>query len=65
MTSSSSAAALVAVALSIVARVSPAAAFSAYPVLERRRRARGPSHLAGGLVVAALAPFANRRGLAR
>jgi energy-coupling factor transport system permease protein len=58
------AAALVVVAVSIVARVSSAAAFSAYPVLSV---AAGPGALvlAGGLVVAALAPFANRRGLAR
>ncbi len=57
-------AALVVVAVSITARVSPAASFSAYPVL---RVAAGPIAivLAGGLVVAALAPFANRRGLAR
>jgi energy-coupling factor transport system permease protein len=58
------AAALVVVALSIVARASPAAAFSAYPALSL---AAGPGALAlaGGLVVAALAPFANRRGLSR
>ncbi|HEX3974997.1 MAG TPA: energy-coupling factor transporter transmembrane component T [Solirubrobacteraceae bacterium] len=58
------AAALVVVAVSILARVSQAAAFSAYPVL---RVAAGPGALllAGGVMVAALAPFANRRGLAR
>ena len=58
------AAALVVVALSIVARVTPAAAFSAYPVLSL---AAGPGALAlaAGLLVVALAPFANRRGLAR
>jgi energy-coupling factor transport system permease protein len=58
------AAALVVVAASIVARVSSAAAFSAYPVLNV---AAGPGALvlAGGLVLAALAPFASRRGLAR
>jgi energy-coupling factor transport system permease protein len=57
-------AALVVVAVSIVARVSPAAAFSAYPELSV---AAGPGALAlaGGLIVAALAPFADRRGLAR
>jgi hypothetical protein len=58
------AAAVTLVALSIIARVSPAAAFSAYPQLQV---AAGPAALllAGGLVVAALAPFANRRGLRR
>ena len=58
------AAALVVVAVSIVARVSSVAAFSAYPVLSV---AAGPGALvlAAGLVVAALAPFANRRGLGR
>jgi energy-coupling factor transport system permease protein len=58
------AAALVVVAVSIIARVSSAAAFSAYPVLGV---AAGPGALllAGGLVAAALAPFANRRGVAR
>jgi energy-coupling factor transport system permease protein len=57
-------AALVVVAVSIVARVSPAAAFSAYPELSV---AAGPGALAlaGGLIVATLAPFADRRGLAR
>ena len=51
-------------ALSIIARVSSAASFSAYPVLNI---AAGPVALllAAGMVVAALAPFANRRGLAR
>jgi energy-coupling factor transport system permease protein len=58
------AAALAVVAVSIVARVSPAAAFSAYPELHV---AAGPGALAlaGGLVAAALVPFADRRGLAR
>ena len=58
------AAALVVVAVSIVARVSPVAAFSAYLSLSV---AAGPGALllAAGLVVAALAPFANRRGLGR
>jgi energy-coupling factor transport system permease protein len=58
------AAALLVVALSIVARVSSAAAFSAYPVLSV---AAGPGALlvAGGLVAATLAPFTNRRGLER
>ena len=58
------AAALVVVGVSIVARVSSAAAFSAYPKLQV---AAGPGALAlaGLLVVAALAPFADRRGLAR
>ena len=58
------AAALVVVGVSIVARVSPAAAFSAYPTLQV---AAGPGALAlaGLLVVAALAPFADRRGLGR
>jgi energy-coupling factor transport system permease protein len=58
------AAALVVVALSIVARVSSAAAFSAYPVLNV---ATGPGALllAGGLVGATLAPFTNRQGVAR
>ncbi|HEY1565767.1 MAG TPA: energy-coupling factor transporter transmembrane component T [Solirubrobacteraceae bacterium] len=57
-------AAIVVVAVSIVARVSPAAAFSAYPELSV---AAGPGALAlaGGLIVATLAPFADRRGLAR
>jgi energy-coupling factor transport system permease protein len=57
-------AALVVVAVSIVARASSAAAFSAYPALSV---AAGPGALAlaGGIVLAALAPFANRRGLAR
>jgi energy-coupling factor transport system permease protein len=58
------AAALAVVALSITARVSPAAAFSAYPTLSV---AAGPGALVlgAGLVTAALLPFANRRGLAR
>jgi energy-coupling factor transport system permease protein len=58
------AAALVVVGVSIVARVSSAAAFSAYPKLQV---AAGPGALAlaGLLVVAALAPFADRRGLLR
>jgi energy-coupling factor transport system permease protein len=58
------AAALVVIAVSIVARVSSVAAFSAYPSLSV---AAGPGALllAAGLVVAALAPFANRRGLGR
>jgi energy-coupling factor transport system permease protein len=57
-------AALVVVAVSIVARATSAAAFSAYPALSV---AAGPGALAlaGGIVLAALAPFANRRGLAR
>ena len=58
------ASALLVVAVSIVARASSVAAFSAYPVL---RVAAGPGALllAGELVAAALAPFANRRGVAR
>jgi energy-coupling factor transport system permease protein len=58
------AAALVVIAVSIVARVSSVAAFSAYPSLSV---AAGPGALvlAAGLVVAALVPFANRRGLGR
>ena len=58
------AAAAAVVAISIVARVGSAAAFAAYPAL---RIAAGPGALllAGGLIAAALAPFANRRGLAR
>lgn len=57
-------AALVVVAVSIAARVSSAAAFSAYPELHV---AAGPGALApaGALVLAALAPFADRRGLRR
>jgi energy-coupling factor transport system permease protein len=56
------AAAFVVVAVSIAARASSAAAFSAYPVLSV---AAGPGALllAGGLVAAALAPFADRRGV--
>jgi energy-coupling factor transport system permease protein len=56
------AAAVAVVAVSIAARVSPAAAFSAYPVLSV---AAGPGALAlaAGLVLCALAPFADRRGL--
>jgi energy-coupling factor transport system permease protein len=58
------AAAAAVVAISIAARVSSAVAFAAYPAL---RVAAGPWALllAGGLIAAALAPFANRRGLAR
>jgi energy-coupling factor transport system permease protein len=58
------AAAFVVVAVSIVTRVSSAAAFSAYPELDV---AAGPGALAlaGVLVVTALAPFADRRGVAR
>jgi energy-coupling factor transport system permease protein len=58
------AAAAAVVAISIAARVSSAVAFAAYPAL---RIAAGPWALllAGGLIAAALAPFANRRGLAR
>jgi energy-coupling factor transport system permease protein len=57
-------AALVVVAVSVAARVSSAAAFSAYPELHV---AAGPGTLAlaGALVVAALAPFADRRGVGR
>jgi energy-coupling factor transport system permease protein len=58
------AAAFVVVAVSIVARVSSAAAFSAYPELHVAAGA-GAFLLAGVLVVAALAPFADRRGVAR
>jgi energy-coupling factor transport system permease protein len=57
-------AAVVVVALSIVARAGSAAAFSAYPVLSVAAGA-GALALAVGLVVAALCPFANRRGLGR
>jgi energy-coupling factor transport system permease protein len=58
------AAALAVLAVSITARVSPGAAFSAYPALSI---AAGPVALllAAGLVAAALAPFASRRGLGR
>jgi len=58
------AAAVVVLALSIVARVSPAATFSAYPMLSL---AAGPLvlALAVGLIAAALAPFADRRGVVR
>jgi energy-coupling factor transport system permease protein len=58
------AAAFLVVAVSIVARVSSAAAFSAYPELHV---AAGPGALAlaGVLVVAALAPLVDRRGVAR
>ncbi len=58
------AAAVAIVALSIVARVDHGAAFSAYPLLTL---SAGPTvlALAAGLLVAALAPFADRRGLAR
>jgi len=57
-------AAVAVLAVSIAARVSSAAAFSAYPVLSV---AAGPGALllAGVLVAVALCPFANRRGLAR
>jgi energy-coupling factor transport system permease protein len=57
-------AAVVVVALSIVARAGSAAAFSPYPVLSVAAGA-GALALAVGLVVAALCPFANRRGLGR
>jgi energy-coupling factor transport system permease protein len=58
------AAALVVVGVAILTRVSSAAAFSAYPQLHV---AAGPAalSLAGGLVAAALIPFADRRGLVR
>ena len=58
------AASLVVVALSIVARVSSVAAFSAYPVL---RVAAGPAAppLSATVLGAALAPFADRRGVRR
>ncbi len=57
-------AAVAVVAVSVVARVDSAAAFTAYPALHV---AAGPAALllAGALVVATLAPFADRRGLAR
>ena len=57
-------AAVAVLAVSIAARVSSAAAFSAYPILSV---AAGPGALllAGLLVAVALCPFANRRGLAR
>jgi energy-coupling factor transport system permease protein len=57
-------AAVAVLAVSIAARVSSAAAFSAYPVLSV---AAGPGALllAGVMVAVALGPFANRRGLAR
>jgi hypothetical protein len=50
--------------VSVAGRMSSGAAFSACPVLSI---AAGPGALllAGGLVVAALAPFADRRGLVR
>ncbi len=56
------ASAVAVVALSAVARVDPATMFAAYPSL---RLAAGPGEalLAVGLVVAALLPFADRRGL--
>jgi energy-coupling factor transport system permease protein len=58
------AAAVAVVALSIAARMSSGAAFSAYPAL---RIAGGPTALllAAGMLAAALCPFANRRGLVR
>ncbi len=57
-------AAVAVLAVSIAARVTPAAAFSAYPILSV---AAGPGALllAGLLMAVALCPFANRRGLAR
>jgi energy-coupling factor transport system permease protein len=57
-------AAIAVVTISIVARVSSAAAFSAYPGLSI---AAGPGALllAGGLMAVAMAPFVNRRGVAR
>jgi energy-coupling factor transport system permease protein len=57
-------AAVAVLAASVAARVSSGAAFSAYPVL---RIAAGPGALlfAAGLLAAALAPFADRRGMAR
>jgi energy-coupling factor transport system permease protein len=57
-------AALVVVGVSILARVSSAAAFSAYPSLHVAAGS-GALALAGGLVAAALVPFADRRGLVR
>ncbi|MGZ4192924.1 MAG: putative protein N(5)-glutamine methyltransferase, partial [Solirubrobacteraceae bacterium] len=52
------------VAVSVVARLDTAAGFAAYPGL---RLAVGPGVLvpAAALVAATLAPFADRRGLAR
>jgi energy-coupling factor transport system permease protein len=56
------ASAVAVVTLSVVGRVDPATTFAAYPSL---RLAAGPPTLllAGALVVAALLPFADRRGL--
>jgi energy-coupling factor transport system permease protein len=56
------ASAVAVMALSVVARVDSAAAFSAYPSL---RLAAGPTVLllAAALVIAALLPFADRRGV--
>jgi energy-coupling factor transport system permease protein len=56
------ASAVAVVTLSVVGRVDPATTFAAYPSL---RLAAGPGALllAGALVVAALLPFADRRGL--
>jgi energy-coupling factor transport system permease protein len=50
------------VAVSVVARVDPAAPFAAYPSL-RLTAGPGALLLAAALVVAALLPFADRRGL--
>jgi energy-coupling factor transport system permease protein len=58
------AAALAVVTVSIAARASAAAAFSAYPELHVAAGA-GALLLSAGLVVAALGPFANRRGVRR
>jgi energy-coupling factor transport system permease protein len=57
-------AAVAVVTISIAARVTSAAGFSAYPALSI---AAGPGALllAGALIAAALAPFASRRGVAR
>ena len=60
------AAAIVVLAVAIVGRaVSSVAAFSAYPAPAASPPGRGALLAGGGLVVAALAPFADRRGIER
>lgn len=57
-------AAVAVVALSVTARLDGAAAFSAYPAVHLAAGWVAPV-LAAGLLVAALAPFADRRGVGR
>jgi energy-coupling factor transport system permease protein len=59
------AAAVALVALTILARTAPLASFSTYPILHGGGGALAALALAGGLGVAALAPFADRRGIER